>query len=254
MTIDEFARNPDPYRGVARVDTPKFFKLLHDDVVQPVADAAAMFYRAPYLTRLYSTMSADEMTVDPAFNYNVDLAQVSNVHIARQFIECSPTLNQREAPWRVKLPQGGVIVGKGTGDWPAAAGSMPANLKIVSLSTRGPGTVVKDNSEDIGMTLFKTAGTTGQRHRNAPSTAERRDDRRTQETVTPPTPPARAPHAQDPTAATPGSLKPSGSSRCSVSRAGAGAGSALALVVPARGCDPRALDVGGPSRGRACAT
>ena len=90
VTIDEFGRNPEQYRGVARVDTPKFFKLLHDEVVQPVADAAAMFYRAPYLTRLYSTMSADEMTVDPAFDYNVDLAQVSNVHIARQFIACGP--------------------------------------------------------------------------------------------------------------------------------------------------------------------
>ena len=72
-----------------------------------------------------------------------------------------PALNRRDAPWRIKLPQGGVIVGKGSGDWPVAAGSMPANLEIVGLSTRGPGTVVKDNSEDIGTTLFKTAGTTG---------------------------------------------------------------------------------------------
>ena len=31
-------------------------------------------------------MSADEMTVDPAFDYNADLAQVSNVHIAKQII------------------------------------------------------------------------------------------------------------------------------------------------------------------------
>jgi hypothetical protein len=38
---------------------------------------------------------------------------------------------------------------------------MPANLEIVALSTAGPGTVVTDNSDDIGMKLWMTARTTG---------------------------------------------------------------------------------------------
>ncbi len=159
VTIDEFGSHPDRYRGAAKVDTARFFALLHDKVIKPVADAAAMFDKAPYLTRLYSTMRSDEMTVDPAFAYNMDLAQVGNVHIAKQFIECSPARNQQDAPWRIKLPQGGVIAGKGS-DWPVAEGSMPANLKIVMLSTSGSGTVIKDNSADIGTTLLKAAGAT----------------------------------------------------------------------------------------------
>src|SRR5579863_9169777 len=160
VTIDEFARNPHQYRGVAKVDATKFFKLLYEGVVRPVADTAAMFYKAPYLTRLYGTMSPDAMTVDPAFRYNFDLAQVSNVHIAKQSIQCTSALDQDDAPWRIKLPQGGVVVGKGSRDWPVTEGSMPANLKVVSLSTSGPGTVIKDNSEDIGTKLFETAGAT----------------------------------------------------------------------------------------------
>jgi hypothetical protein len=158
VTVDEFGRSPDRYRGQAKVDTAKFFQLLDKKVVKPVADTAAMFYRAPYLTRLYSTMRPDEMTIDPAFNYNADLAQVSNVHIATQFIQCSLTLHQDDAPWRITLPQGGVILGRGRSAWPAAESSMPANLKIVMLGASGSGTVVKDNSEDIGMKLL-IAGT-----------------------------------------------------------------------------------------------
>jgi hypothetical protein len=160
LTIDEFGRNPDSYRGTAKVDSNKFFHLLDEKVVRPVADAAAMLSRAPYLTRLYSTVRPDSMTVDPAFGYNADLALVSDIHIARQFIQCGPTLDPTDAPWRIQLPQGGVVVGKGNG-WPVAAGSMPANLEIVRLSTTGSGTLLKDNSDDIGMKLFAIAGTAG---------------------------------------------------------------------------------------------
>jgi hypothetical protein len=130
-------------------------------VIEPVSDAAALFYAAPYLTRLYSTMSADEMTVDPAFDYNFELAQVSNIHIAKQWLLCESGSPQRDAPWRIELPQGGVVLGEGDDGWPVAAGSLPANLKVVMLSSSGSGKVVTDNSADIGMQLFETAGTTG---------------------------------------------------------------------------------------------
>lgn len=108
-TFDEFARDPGRYRGVATVDTGKFIALLRDRVVKPVADTAAMFYRAPFLTRLYTTMSPSEMTVDPTFGYDFDLAEVSNVHVARQLIKCRSALRENDAPWRIQLPHGGVI-------------------------------------------------------------------------------------------------------------------------------------------------
>jgi Uncharacterized protein conserved in bacteria (DUF2330) len=213
VTLDEFGRHPDQYRGVARVDATKFFQLLRKKVLDPVAAAAAMLYRAPYLTRLYSTMSADEMTLDPSFNYNFDLAQVSNVHIARQSLQCSPTLNPYDAPWRIRLPQGGVIEGRGSG-WPVAEGSMPANLKIVTLSTRGSGAVVKDNSEDIGAKLFDPAKGDG-----GPETPRPPQNGMIiggAQAVTPHGAGGAAP------APAPSSRQPPGGDRCSVSRVGAG--------------------------------
>jgi hypothetical protein len=161
VTIEEFGGDPERYRGLAEVDTAAFFELLRERVVEPVADTAELFYRAPYLTRLYTTMSADEMTVDPTFNYNSDLAQVDNIHIARQFMACDPTLSRSDAPWRIELPQGGVVAGAGDEVWPVPEGSMPANLKVVMLSTRGSGSVVEDNSEAIAMTLWETTGAAG---------------------------------------------------------------------------------------------
>jgi hypothetical protein len=223
VTIDELDRNLSQYRGVAKVDTTKFFKLLDEKVVKPVADTAAMLYKAPYLTRLYGTIGPDAMTVDPAFNYNFDLAQVSNVHVAKQFINCAVTLNQDDAPWRMKLPQGGVVVGRGSGGWPVAEGSMPANLKIVMLSTSGSGTVALDNGEDIGMKLFKTAGPTGSGIAtiHPPQTGVLIGGT---QTVTP--------HGPN---GTYGSPKPSGASKCSVSQVGAGRASALAPWLPLAG-------------------
>jgi hypothetical protein len=159
LSIDEFSRNPDAYRGVATVDAARFLQLLDEKVVRPLADTAALFYRAPYLTRLYTTMSSDEMTLDPSFDYNFDLAQVSNVHIAKQFTQCSAALNQDDAPSRIELPQGGVIDSDGSGGWPVAEGSLPANLKIVALSTSGSGRVIQDNSADIRGRLRQGAGT-----------------------------------------------------------------------------------------------
>ena len=41
-----------------------------------------LFETHPYLTRLYSTLSAEEMTVDPSFSYNPDLSDVDRTRTA----------------------------------------------------------------------------------------------------------------------------------------------------------------------------
>jgi hypothetical protein len=46
--------------------------------------------RAPYLTRLFTTMSAEEMTEDPTFAFNPDAVPVDNVHQATaQVYQCT---------------------------------------------------------------------------------------------------------------------------------------------------------------------
>ena len=67
----------------------------------------------PYLTRLYTTMSADEMTMDPVFEFNPDLPDVSNVHTANRYVRCDgdPTWRAgaagRREPCRATRPARG---------------------------------------------------------------------------------------------------------------------------------------------------
>jgi hypothetical protein len=159
VTLAELVRNPEPYRGMVQVDAAQFFALLKQHVIEPVADTAALLYNAPYLTRLYTTMSASEMTSDPAFNFNFDLAQLSSVHIANQHVECSSELGPDDAPWRMHLPQGDIVAGEGSG-WPVTDDSTPANLKVVRLSTSGSGKVVHDNTERIRESFDTTSSGT----------------------------------------------------------------------------------------------
>lgn len=163
-SIDEFGRNPDAYRGVDgfSVDTELFLDKLNTDVVEPVRKTQEIVDSRPYLTRLYSTMSADEMTRDPVFTFNPDLAPISNVHTADLYIQCNPGIYEYEAPWRIELPHGGTIVGNGQqGPWPLALdGTVPANRKVVQLYETGAGEVIDDNRSEIASVIVQRGGMT----------------------------------------------------------------------------------------------
>ena len=57
-------------------------------IVTPLQEAQTTFDNNPYLTRLFTTLSADEMTTDPMFNFNPDLGDVDNVRRATARCEC----------------------------------------------------------------------------------------------------------------------------------------------------------------------
>ena len=63
-------------------DANAFADDLQRIVVEPLTQVQEVFAAKPYLTRLYTTLSADEMTLDPMFAYNPDLPAVGNVHAA----------------------------------------------------------------------------------------------------------------------------------------------------------------------------
>jgi MYXO-CTERM domain-containing protein len=106
-----------------------------------------------YATRVYTTMSASDMTLDPVFAYNEDLDEVSNVHTAERIIECNPNVYEFEAPWRIELPQGGVI--RGTAEdaagrvWPDEVKNQPANFTVSQLSESGKGEILVDNADEV---------------------------------------------------------------------------------------------------------
>ena len=142
--------------GVA-FNATTFLRELYELVIKPMQETQALFDSRPYLTRLYTTMSAAEMTMDPVFAFNPDLDDVSNIHTATQVIECGTSGNPfgADAPWSVELPQGGSVRGSGQGVWPIDVMSQPAAIRIMQFGTSGDGEVVEDRSKAIADMIDK---------------------------------------------------------------------------------------------------
>lgn len=128
-----------------------FVAALAENVIEPLKVVQGLLDAHPQLTRLYTTMSAAEMTVDPLFSFNPQLPSVNNFHSATRVIECSSAYYQSSAPWRIELPSGGVIRSDAkTGlTWPQEFASLPANRRILRVGESGTGDVLEDNGADI---------------------------------------------------------------------------------------------------------
>jgi len=140
-----------PYCNLNLEADAGFVAALGTSVIQPLKLVQDLIASQPQITRLYTTMSAAEMTVDPLFGFNPDLQAVNNIHSAERVIECGPGYYQEEAPWRIELPQGGVIRGgpSDVGVWPASFAAQPPNRLVMRQGESGPGRVLEDNSAEI---------------------------------------------------------------------------------------------------------
>jgi hypothetical protein len=140
---------PDCYRGYTV--SPDFLAALETDVIEPARVIQKLIDEHQDVTRLYSTLSADEMTVDPLFAYNAGLPTLSNFHTAERVIECARGYFTSTAPWRIELPSGGVVRGgpASFGQWPDEFAAMPANRRVLRLGETGDGKVVEDNAKAI---------------------------------------------------------------------------------------------------------
>ena len=70
-------------------DSTAFAKDLNEFVIAPLKALDADYKATPYMTRLYTTLSAEEMTKDPIFATNPDLPDVANVHTAEATPICA---------------------------------------------------------------------------------------------------------------------------------------------------------------------
>ena len=126
--------------------------LLDERIVVPTLAAGQLFRDYEYLTRLFTTLSPEEMTKDPVFSFNPDLPEVSNRHTATvEVLECGsgnfpdtngPAILTTEQGRRVYLPGG-------LGDSGWLNTPMPASLRIEMLREEGAPSVVTDNEATI---------------------------------------------------------------------------------------------------------
>jgi MYXO-CTERM domain-containing protein len=155
VAFADFKLCPSCYSGDVQYSPAEFIAAIEAQVIEPVRRVQELIDTHPAITRLYTTLSAEEMTLDPLFTFNPDLGDVDNQHTAERIIECSPDLYQSEAPWRIELPQGGVVRGlpEDVGTWPAELADAPPNFRILREAESGTGRVLEDNSETINAFL-----------------------------------------------------------------------------------------------------
>ena len=124
---------------------------LIESIVTPLEATLDVFAGMPYVTRLYTTLSPEEMTLDPVFSYNPDLAGQQLLRAATVVQSCI----SNESHWDLVLGEGtdrvGDVVIRQMG-FPPFGGrpdiDQPAVSRTMRLDVSGPGEVVTDNFGD----------------------------------------------------------------------------------------------------------
>ena len=148
-----FYSNPEQYAkqlaGV-KVDAAKAAAELEETVVRPFATIRRQFSRHPYLTRMYTTMSPEEMTQDPMFRTSAILPDVSNVHTATGVRDCRRVKEYGRAPITITLQDGTrftVDPSKSRRFFPESA--LPAALVVEQLSPDRPPSIIADHRAEV---------------------------------------------------------------------------------------------------------
>jgi MYXO-CTERM domain-containing protein len=178
VSADQFYQNLSYYLGSYRLQNPGDFsgytvnyvptmmaQEIFDAVVKPTLEAGKLFDNHQYLTRLYTTLSPEDMNKDPVFSYNVGLRDVNNTHEASLTYHCgffgrsnqatTPASLLTEQGWKMSFPYG---TGQNN-DWTQPGG--PSSVRIEILAEEGEPQVVVDNTDTIGSIVGSKAGGCG---------------------------------------------------------------------------------------------
>lgn len=98
------------YVALVDFDADAMTDALDETIVTPLREAEALFTDHPYLTRMTSSMSSDEMTLDPYFVQNPSMEEVSNIRMATLIMECGDGIRTSEANRRIVLEDGREIL------------------------------------------------------------------------------------------------------------------------------------------------
>jgi MYXO-CTERM domain-containing protein len=142
-------QHPDQFAGwTSSFDPSALAAQLNEKVVQPAQAAGALFRAHPFLTRLYTTLSPEDMTRDPVFSFNATLPPVSRDHTATLRIDCGLGGDQSSSPATLTTEQGWVFQLPNRGTTPDLTKG-PASLRIETLAEEGNPTVLVDNGKTI---------------------------------------------------------------------------------------------------------
>ncbi len=123
------------------------FTLLNESIIEPLNNSVDILDDDLYLTRLYTTLSPEEMTLDPTFVFNPDLP---NQQITRNATLDAACTNEGTR-WTLTLGEGtgrdGEQVIVGGGEIPVAAPDIDqeASFQIAKTSSSGSEDIVEQN-------------------------------------------------------------------------------------------------------------
>ncbi|MCA9662485.1 MAG: DUF2330 domain-containing protein [Myxococcales bacterium] len=130
-------------------------------IVDPGQRALDLLNAKPYVTRMYTTISPQEMNEDPVFAENPDLGDVQNVRIANHYLTC-------DGDARYTLPDGRIVWVPNDGPWPTFPDAMPWEEETQQMTLVGAPQVLNSNTALIDMLLdewnqmnMPSTGTTG---------------------------------------------------------------------------------------------
>jgi len=94
-------------------DAEAFVAAIEEQLLDPLKAAQELFGRFGYMTRLFSTLSPEEMTKDPIFSFNPDLPDVSNDHTVKGTATCDPADNWKATEITLTFNDGQTVTYEG---------------------------------------------------------------------------------------------------------------------------------------------
>ena len=149
------SQNPDVFEGIdLTFDAVEVTAEIWEKIVVPTVNAEALLNEFPKLTRMYTTLSPNEMTRDPEFSFNPTLPDVSNVHRANFTFDC-------DNPSRgvLELPDGRQFYIEDQNEWANRdRPNIPYSRRIEALPEEGAPAVLVDNTTRITPSEFGAEG------------------------------------------------------------------------------------------------
>lgn len=104
-------------------------------IVAPMRHAQELFDGLPYFTRLHTSLSAEEMTVDPVFAFNREMGDVDNVHRATAVMVCDNPSDYGALPIVVTLSDGREVLTSFSGS--GLVNAMPGAASLEQTNATG---------------------------------------------------------------------------------------------------------------------
>jgi len=157
-------QNPQQFVGyTTSFDPGAMATEINDRVVKPTLAAGALFDKFPYLTRLYTSLSPEDINKDPVFSFNPDLPGWSNVHEGTLTYHCGliGNGNQANTPATLRTASGWVISYPYGATAAQAISGLPASERVEVLREAGAPEIITDNTSAINHDLGSSGcGTT----------------------------------------------------------------------------------------------